>query len=92
LLAHPVGVQADGILTDGQGEDFNPDVVMESKGIGSDFSGGRTIEGFPPPPLAEVAELAELEGAGWARVATALNEIMAKTFSVVFINFSLATN
>ncbi len=28
----PLGVQADGIWTDGQGEDFNPDIVMESKG------------------------------------------------------------
>src|SRR5262245_1632072 len=28
---NPLGVQADGIWTDGQGEDFNPDIVMESK-------------------------------------------------------------
>src|SRR5437867_8691581 len=30
---NPLGIQADGIWTDGQGEDFNPDVVMESKGM-----------------------------------------------------------
>ncbi len=29
----PVGVQADGILTDGQNEDYSPDIVMESKGM-----------------------------------------------------------
>ncbi len=28
----PLGVQADGILTESQGEDYSPDVVMESKG------------------------------------------------------------
>src|SRR5205085_9270399 len=28
----PLGVQADGILTDGQNEDYSPDIVMESKG------------------------------------------------------------
>jgi hypothetical protein len=28
---NPLGVQADGIWTDGQGEDFNPDIVMESR-------------------------------------------------------------
>jgi hypothetical protein len=30
---NPLGVQADGIWTDGQNEDFNPDVVLESKGM-----------------------------------------------------------
>jgi Carbohydrate family 9 binding domain-like len=30
---NPLGVQADGIWTDGQNEDFNPDIVMESKGM-----------------------------------------------------------
>jgi Domain of unknown function (DUF5916)/Carbohydrate family 9 binding domain-like len=32
LFFSPLGVQADGILTDGQNEDFSPDFVMESKG------------------------------------------------------------
>lgn len=39
---NPLGVQADGIWTDGQGEDFNPDVVMESKGTLT--TDGYTIE------------------------------------------------
>ena len=32
LFFNPLGVQADGILTEGGGEDFSPDIVMESKG------------------------------------------------------------
>ena len=30
---NPLGIQADGILTEGQGEDFSVDLVVESKGI-----------------------------------------------------------
>src|ERR1051326_1342741 len=30
---NPLGIQADGSWTDWQGEDFNPDIVMESKGL-----------------------------------------------------------
>ncbi|HEY0080295.1 MAG TPA: DUF5916 domain-containing protein [Pyrinomonadaceae bacterium] len=32
LFFNPLGVQADGIMTEGAGEDFNVDIVMESKG------------------------------------------------------------
>jgi hypothetical protein len=32
LFWSPLGVQADGVLTDGQNEDYSPDIVMESKG------------------------------------------------------------
>src|SRR6266550_8064029 len=39
---NPLGVQADGIWTDGQNEDFNPDIVMESKGMLT--SDGWTVE------------------------------------------------
>lgn len=39
---NPLGIQADGIWTDGQGEDFSLDVVVESKGIVT--SDGYTIE------------------------------------------------
>ena len=30
---NPVGIQADGILTEGRGEDFSVDLLMESKGV-----------------------------------------------------------
>lgn len=33
FVFNPFGVQADGILTEGRGEDYSVDVVMESKGI-----------------------------------------------------------
>jgi hypothetical protein len=39
---NPLGVQADGIWTEGQGEDFSLDLVMESKGIVT--NDGYTIE------------------------------------------------
>jgi opacity protein-like surface antigen len=39
---NPLGIQADGIMTDGQGTDFNVDIVMESKGVITDF--GWTLE------------------------------------------------
>lgn len=42
LLFNPFGVQADGILTEGQGEDFSVDIVMESKGVMTDD--GFTVE------------------------------------------------
>ncbi|HVF44649.1 MAG TPA: DUF5916 domain-containing protein [Pyrinomonadaceae bacterium] len=32
LFWSPLGVQADGVMTDGQNEDYSPDIVMESKG------------------------------------------------------------
>jgi hypothetical protein len=39
---NPLGIQADGIWTDGQGEDFSLDIVVESKGLVT--SDGYTIE------------------------------------------------
>ena len=36
LLFNPLGIQADAILTEGRGEDFSVDLVMESKGLVSD--------------------------------------------------------
>ena len=39
---NPLGVQADGIWTEGQGEDFSLDLVMESKGLVTED--GYTIE------------------------------------------------
>ncbi|HEX8181646.1 MAG TPA: DUF5916 domain-containing protein [Pyrinomonadaceae bacterium] len=42
LFWSPLGVQADGILTDGQNEDYSPDIVMESKGTLT--SDGFTVE------------------------------------------------
>jgi hypothetical protein len=36
LFFNPLGIQADGILTEGRGEDFSVDLVMESKGALTD--------------------------------------------------------
>jgi hypothetical protein len=43
---NPLGVQADGILTEGRGEDYSVDVVMESKGAMSEK--GYTVEVMIP--------------------------------------------
>ena len=43
---NPLGIQADGIWTDGMGEDFSLDVVLESKGVVT--SDGYTIEAAIP--------------------------------------------
>jgi hypothetical protein len=42
LFFNPLGIQADGILTDNGNEDYSPDIVMESKGTVSEE--GYTIE------------------------------------------------
>ncbi len=42
LFFNPLGVQADGIQTEGGGEDYSPDIVMESKGVVTDA--GFTVE------------------------------------------------
>ena len=36
FVFNPLGIQADGILTEGRGEDYSVDVVMESKGVIND--------------------------------------------------------
>ena len=68
-------MQADGIWTDGQGEDFNPDVVLESKGIvGAD---GWTVEvAIPFKSLRYVAGKDKLWGAHfWRRIKRFNNEL-----------------
>ncbi|MEW6207853.1 MAG: DUF5916 domain-containing protein [Acidobacteriota bacterium] len=42
LIFNPFGIQADGIRTEGAGEDYSVDIVMESKGILTD--NGYTVE------------------------------------------------
>jgi hypothetical protein len=71
----PLGIQADGIWTDGQGEDFNPDIVMESKGIIT--SDGFTIEvAIPFKSLRYVAGKDKLWGAHfWRRIKRFNNEL-----------------
>jgi hypothetical protein len=72
---NPLGVQADGIWTDGQGEDFNPDVVLESKGVvGAD---GWTVEvAIPFKSLRYVAGKDKLWGAHfWRRIKRFNNEL-----------------
>lgn len=42
LFFNPLGIQADGVLTENGGEDYSIDIVMESKGVVSDD--GYTVE------------------------------------------------
>jgi len=42
MVFSPLGVQADGIFTEGNGEDYSVDIVMESKGVVTDD--GYTVE------------------------------------------------
>src|SRR5256886_2610756 len=71
----PLGIQADGIWTDGQGEDFNPDIVMESKGLVT--SDGWTVEAaIPFKSLRYVAGKDTLWGAHfWRRIKRFNNEL-----------------
>src|SRR6266480_4666250 len=71
----PLGIQADGIWTDGQGEDFNPDIVMESKGVVT--SDGWTVEAaIPFKSLRYVAGKGKLWGAHfWRRIKRFNNEL-----------------
>src|SRR5229473_672735 len=72
---NPLGIQADGIWTDGQGEDFNPDVVLESKGVvGAD---GWIVEvAIPFKSLRYVAGKDKLWGAHfWRRIKRFNNEL-----------------
>src|SRR5947209_1282700 len=63
---NPLGVQADGIWTDGQGEDFNPDFVFESKGLVTED--GWTVEiAIPFKSLRYVAGKDKLWGAHFFR-------------------------
>lgn len=72
---NPLGVQADGVWTDGQGEDFNPDVVMESKGVVT--SDGWTVEvAIPFKSLRYVAGKDKLWGVHfWRRIKRFNNEL-----------------
>ena len=72
---NPLGVQADGIWTDGQNEDFNPDIVMESKGMMT--SDGWTVEvAIPFKSLRYVAGKDKLWGAHfWRRIKRFNNEL-----------------
>src|SRR5882724_8385030 len=71
----PLGIQADGTWTDGQGEDFNPDIVMESKGIVT--QDGWTVEAaIPFKSLRYVAGKDKLWGAHfWRRIKRFNNEL-----------------
>ncbi len=71
----PLGIQADGIWTDGQGEDFNPDIVMESKGVLT--TDGWTVEvAIPFKSLRYVVGKDKLWGAHfWRRIKRFNNEL-----------------
>lgn len=72
---NPLGIQADGIWTDGAGEDFSPDIVMESKGMVT--SDGWTVEvAVPFKSLRYVAGKDKLWGAHfWRRNKRFNNEL-----------------
>jgi Domain of unknown function (DUF5916)/Carbohydrate family 9 binding domain-like len=72
---NPLGVQADGVWTDGQNEDFNPDIVMESKGMVT--TDGWTVEvAIPFKSLRYVAGKDKLWGAHfWRRIKRFNNEL-----------------
>jgi hypothetical protein len=72
---NPFGIQADGIWTDGQNEDFSPDIVLESKGIMT--SDGWTVEAaIPFKSLRYVAGKDKLWGAHfWRRIKRFNNEL-----------------
>jgi Domain of unknown function (DUF5916)/Carbohydrate family 9 binding domain-like len=71
----PLGVQADGIWTDGVNEDFSLDIVMESKGMIT--SDGWTVEvAIPFKSLRYVAGKDKLWGAHfWRRIKRFNNEL-----------------
>jgi hypothetical protein len=71
----PLGIQADGIWTDGVNEDFSLDIVMESKGMVT--SDGWTVEvAIPFKSLRYVAGKDKLWGAHfWRRVKRFNNEL-----------------
>src|SRR5499426_3059223 len=69
---NPLGIQADGIWTEGQGEDFSLDLVMESKGMVT--SDGYTIEiAIPFKSLRYVAGKDKLWGVHFWRRTKRLN-------------------
>src|SRR6202140_1733153 len=72
---NPLGIQADGVWTDGQNEDFSPDIVMESKGVVT--SDGWTVEvAIPFKSLRYVAGKDKLWGAHfWRRIKRFNNEL-----------------
>ena len=66
LFFNPLGVQADGIQTEGGGEDYSPDIVMESKGVVTDE--GFTVEvAIPFKSLRYTAGKGKLWGAHFLR-------------------------
>src|SRR6266536_3323008 len=72
---NPLGIQADGIWTDGQGEDFSLDIVMESRGVVTED--GYTIEvALPFKSLRYVAGKDKLWGVHfWRRIKRFNNEL-----------------
>ncbi len=72
---NPLGIQADGVWTDGQNEDFSPDIVMETKGVIT--SDGWTVEvAIPFKSLRYVAGKDKLWGAHfWRRIKRFNNEL-----------------
>jgi hypothetical protein len=63
---NPLGIQQDGIYTEGQGADFTPDIVMESKGVIEDWGWSVEVK-VPFKSLRYIAGKGKLWGFNVAR-------------------------
>ncbi|HQU84642.1 MAG TPA: carbohydrate binding family 9 domain-containing protein, partial [Pyrinomonadaceae bacterium] len=73
IAFNPLGIQQDGIFTEGQGADFSVDIVMESKGVIEDW--GWSVEAkIPFKSLRYVAGKGKLWGFNAARNIDRLND------------------
>jgi len=72
---NPLGIQQDGVYTEGQGADFTPDIVMESKGVIEDW--GWSVEAkIPFKSLRYTAGKGKFWGINIARNIDRLNDEM----------------
>ena len=75
LAFNPLGIQQDGIYTEGQGADFTPDIIMESKGTIEDW--GWSVEAkIPFKSLRYTAGKGAFWGINLARNIDRLNDEM----------------
>lgn len=70
---NPLGIQQDGIYTEGQGADFSVDIVMESKGVIEDWGWSVEVK-IPFKSLRYTAGKGKLWGINFARNIDRLND------------------